>query len=170
MTKRELCLHLLETQEWVTTNEFLAAGCGSRFGARIQELRDRGYDIPPAERVRDGQARYTLRSRERSERRSAESGRPGNSERVDRCVSADGPSRFRATKSSSLGCPDDAPLVQALQDDGQAGGVLHASPVSHLSRGGSSFECPQDVHQGSAAAITGSYYAAEAEQDWEAAA
>jgi len=71
--------------------------------------------------------------------------------------------------------PEGAP-GRAQQDHGQTGGFLHDSPVSHLSRGGSSLEELTDVHrnqfvhQGSAAAISGSnYYAVEAELEWEAA-
>lgn len=61
MSNREKCLHLLRQQEWVTTNDFLRAGCGSRFGARLLELRKQGYEIE-TEPVREGQARYRLKS------------------------------------------------------------------------------------------------------------
>lgn len=33
------CLKLLRDQESVTTHDFLVGGCGSRFGARLSELR-----------------------------------------------------------------------------------------------------------------------------------
>jgi len=61
MTNKQLTLHLLKQAGpgGVTTSEFLVAGCGSRFGARVQELRDDGYVIP-AKRIRDGSYRYTL--------------------------------------------------------------------------------------------------------------
>lgn len=61
MNRRTLVLSLLEDagSAGVTTGDFLRAGCGSRFGARVQELRDRGYTIT-SERVRDGSWRYIL--------------------------------------------------------------------------------------------------------------
>ena len=62
MTKREHVLQLLREAgpRGVTTAEFLKAGCGSRFGARIQELRDAGYVID-SKRVRSSSHVYTLR-------------------------------------------------------------------------------------------------------------
>lgn len=60
MTRRELVLDLLHANpEGVTTSRFLREGCGSRFGARIQELRNQGYSIT-CERVREGEFRYQL--------------------------------------------------------------------------------------------------------------
>lgn len=61
MTRRELVLQLLTEAggDGVTTGDFLRAGAGSRFGARIAELRADGYAIH-AERVRDGEWRYWL--------------------------------------------------------------------------------------------------------------
>jgi hypothetical protein len=63
MTKRELVLHLLREAgpRGVTTAEFLQAGCGSRFGARVQELRDAGHVIG-SRRVRAGSHVYVLQS------------------------------------------------------------------------------------------------------------
>lgn len=62
MTKRELVLALLKRNpNGVTTGQFLRAGAGSRFGARVQELRERGYTIV-SERVRDGEFVYRLLS------------------------------------------------------------------------------------------------------------
>lgn len=63
MSKREHVLQLLRDAgpRGVTTAEFLEAGCGSRFGARVQELRDAGATVDVC-RVRDGSYRYTLRS------------------------------------------------------------------------------------------------------------
>jgi hypothetical protein len=46
----------------VTTSEFLAGGCGSRFAARIDQLRRSGWVIT-CERVRQGEYRYRLRGR-----------------------------------------------------------------------------------------------------------
>jgi hypothetical protein len=62
VSKRELVRHLLceAGQRGVTTAEFLAAGCGSRFGARVQELRRAGAVID-VERLRQGAYRYVLR-------------------------------------------------------------------------------------------------------------
>jgi hypothetical protein len=47
MSKRGLVRRLLleAGPRGVTTADFLQAGCGSRFGARVQELRDAGYVI-----------------------------------------------------------------------------------------------------------------------------
>lgn len=61
MSKKGKVLALLKLagEHGVTTAEFLRHGCGSRFGARIQELRDEGYRID-SERVRDGSSRYRL--------------------------------------------------------------------------------------------------------------
>ena len=39
------CLRELRHNEWVTTSDFLNAGCGSRFGARLHELRELGCVI-----------------------------------------------------------------------------------------------------------------------------
>lgn len=43
----------------VTTGAFLQAGAGVRYGARVHELRERGYVIG-AERIGEGAWRYTL--------------------------------------------------------------------------------------------------------------
>lgn len=61
MTRRSLCLSLLEDAgpQGVTTGEFLQAGVGSRYGARLLELRKQGYVIT-SERIRDGSWRYVL--------------------------------------------------------------------------------------------------------------
>lgn len=63
MTRLALVEHLLTDagSNGVTTSEFLKAGAGSRFGARCQELRDRGLTIT-CERVRPGEHRYVLTS------------------------------------------------------------------------------------------------------------
>ena len=60
-TKRELVFQLLRDagSRGVLTEEFLQAGCGSRFGARVQELRDDGIAVG-VECVRSGSYRYTL--------------------------------------------------------------------------------------------------------------
>lgn len=60
-TRRDLVLKLLKGAgaRGVTTNELLAAGVGSRYSARVLELRERGYGIT-SERIRNGQWRYTL--------------------------------------------------------------------------------------------------------------
>jgi len=61
MTKRQRVLQLLRDAgpRGVVTAAFLEGGCGSRFGARIQELRDDGFAIV-ARPVRPGQYRYVL--------------------------------------------------------------------------------------------------------------
>jgi hypothetical protein len=61
MSKREHVLRLLREAgpRGVTTDEFLEAGCGSRFGARVQELRDQGWTID-ARHVRTGSHLYVL--------------------------------------------------------------------------------------------------------------
>lgn len=62
MSKREHVLQLLRAAgpRGVTTAEFLEDGqCGSRFGARVQELRDAGWSID-ARRVRAGSHVYVL--------------------------------------------------------------------------------------------------------------
>lgn len=43
-----------------TTSQLLEAGCGTRYSARILELRNLGYDIE-SKRVRQGSFLYTLR-------------------------------------------------------------------------------------------------------------
>lgn len=49
MTRKEITLALLQTaaanEKGVTTQEFLTCGAGSRFGARILELRQEGFII-----------------------------------------------------------------------------------------------------------------------------
>jgi hypothetical protein len=61
MTKRAQVLALLRKAgpAGVTTGELLQAGAGSRYGARVLELRALGHVIE-AKRVRDGSWRYTL--------------------------------------------------------------------------------------------------------------
>ncbi len=63
MTRRDLALRQLQRagDRGVTTAEFLGAGVGSRYSARVLELRELGYVIS-SERVRDGQWRYCLSS------------------------------------------------------------------------------------------------------------
>lgn len=63
MNKRQQVLQLLQQAgtHGVTTGEFLDAGCGSRFGARIQELRDRGM-VVDVHRLRSGSYCYALRT------------------------------------------------------------------------------------------------------------
>jgi hypothetical protein len=60
-TRRELALQLLRDagRRGVHTGDFLAAGVGGRYGARLQELRDLGYVIE-AHHVRLGQWLYVL--------------------------------------------------------------------------------------------------------------
>jgi hypothetical protein len=64
MTRREQLARLLREagDRGVTTGELLQAGVGSRYGARIAELREQGWQIESA-RLRDGAWRYTLISR-----------------------------------------------------------------------------------------------------------
>ncbi len=61
MTRRALLGHLLEQagERGLTTAELLQAGIGSRYSARIWELREAGWVIE-AHRIRDGSWRYTL--------------------------------------------------------------------------------------------------------------
>lgn len=63
MSNKALVLHLLKEagDRGVTTAELLQAGCGSRYGGRILELRKKGYVIEST-RVRDGSWRYELLS------------------------------------------------------------------------------------------------------------
>jgi hypothetical protein len=60
-TRRALVYQLLRDAgpRGVTTNDLLLAGVGSRYSARILELREVGYVIE-SQRLRDGQWRYTL--------------------------------------------------------------------------------------------------------------
>lgn len=61
MTNRSLALKLLRDAgpRGVTTGEFLNAGAGNRFSARLKELRDQGHPIT-AKRIRNGSWRYFL--------------------------------------------------------------------------------------------------------------
>lgn len=61
MTRRDLTLSLLRAAgpSGVTTAELLQAGVGSRYGARLLELRELGHTIT-AEREREGSWRYIL--------------------------------------------------------------------------------------------------------------
>jgi hypothetical protein len=63
MSKRQHVLQLLSEAgpRGVTTGEFLEAGCGSRFGARVQELRDAGF-VVDSRRLRAGAHVYTLQA------------------------------------------------------------------------------------------------------------
>lgn len=60
-TRRNLVLRLLRAagDRGVTTGELLGAGVGSRYGARIGELRADGFIIT-SEREREGEWRYRL--------------------------------------------------------------------------------------------------------------
>ncbi len=61
MSKRQIVLRLLREAgpRGVTTAEFLEAGCGSRFGARVQELREEGF-VVDTRRVRTASYVYVL--------------------------------------------------------------------------------------------------------------
>jgi hypothetical protein len=61
MTRRDLALSLLQDAgpRGVTTSEFMNAGVGSRYSARVRELRQAGWSIT-SERIREGSWRYTL--------------------------------------------------------------------------------------------------------------
>jgi len=172
VSQKQRILQMLEEagERGVEGNEFYRA-CLPRFAARIKELRDQGYDIS-TRRIGGNHFVYTLRQ-------SAKSGGPCKTQPVTECSQAQG----AAVESSVTGrdmepgfSPPEGAPGRAQQDHGQTGRFLHDSPVSHLSRGGSSLEELTDVHrnqfvhQGSAAAISGSnYYAVEAELEWEAA-
>ena len=104
MSKRDLVLQLLRDAgpRGVTTAALLEAGCGSRFGARVQELRKAGLTID-VERVREGSYRYTLRD-----------GAPDNSR------AADPPALDTELETEQLFAAAARPLNAALHDwDGQ---------------------------------------------------
>ena len=69
MTRKETTLALLQAagDEGVTTQQFLLRGSGSRFGARILELRQEGWIIEGRVKASNGKRRrvngyvYTLR-------------------------------------------------------------------------------------------------------------
>lgn len=63
MTRRAIALQLLQDAggAGVTTGDLMRAGVGSRYGARLKELRDEGYEIH-SERLRGGSWRYILTS------------------------------------------------------------------------------------------------------------
>jgi hypothetical protein len=63
VTRRDLALSLLRDAgaRGVTTHELLDSGVGSRYSARIRELRQEGHQIT-SERIREGSWRYTLES------------------------------------------------------------------------------------------------------------
>jgi hypothetical protein len=65
MTNREIVLDLLRKAgpAGVTTGELLAGGAGSRYGARIKELRERGFEIEST-LERPGSWRYRLAAAE----------------------------------------------------------------------------------------------------------
>lgn len=89
MTRRELVEQMLRDAgpTGVTTSQFLRAGAGSRFGARVQELRDRGFTIP-CSRVRDGEFRYVLDAEPVRPNHDAEGGGEGNTSRGSSPVAA----------------------------------------------------------------------------------
>lgn len=60
-TRRDLLAHLLREagNRGITTGELLQAGVGSRYSARLLELRELGW-VVEAKRIRDGSWRYTL--------------------------------------------------------------------------------------------------------------
>lgn len=60
-TKRQIALNLLRAHgpRGVTGNQLLEGGCGTRYGARIQELREHGHRIT-SRRLRNGLFLYTL--------------------------------------------------------------------------------------------------------------
>lgn len=166
MSQKERILTMLQEagSQGVTGNQFYAA-CLPRFAARVKELRDQGYDIT-TRRIDGNHFVYTLRQ-------SAKSGGPCKTQPVTECSRALG----AAVESSVTGrdmepgfSPPEGAPGRAQQDHGQAGGFLHDSLASFLPRGGGRLESTHSVHQGSAAAISGSnYYAIEAELEWEAA-
>jgi hypothetical protein len=61
MTKQQIALNALRLARpgGVTGSQLLEEGCGTRYGARIQDLRDQGHRIS-SKRVRDGLFLYTL--------------------------------------------------------------------------------------------------------------
>lgn len=59
MTKTEKALRLLETGGWITSTQLVEAGCGYRFGGRLQDLRNKGYIIEK-KRVKDTLWAYRL--------------------------------------------------------------------------------------------------------------
>ena len=61
MTKAQIALGLLRDagERGVTTAEFMRAGVGSRYGARIHDLRKQGAKVE-GEREREGSWRYWL--------------------------------------------------------------------------------------------------------------
>lgn len=69
-TKKQMVLNLLQANGKVRTSEFLANGCGSRFGARIQELRREGYVIE-SKALRQGEHQYHLIRDDRGSVRSS---------------------------------------------------------------------------------------------------
>jgi len=67
MTNKEKVLALLKSSQvfgdgWVSIGRFLEAGCGTRYGARVQDLRDEGYVIESKYFGKSGQGdwRYKL--------------------------------------------------------------------------------------------------------------
>lgn len=60
LSRKQLVLMLLRDHpNGVTTAQFLKYGCGSRFGARVNELRGEGHEIS-CEVIRPGSYRYKL--------------------------------------------------------------------------------------------------------------
>lgn len=87
MTRRDLLAHLLVEagDRGLTTAELLQAGVGSRYSARLLELRELGWVIE-SERIRDGSWRYTLVrkpdvDRDASPRRDSAEGTPAQGTR-----------------------------------------------------------------------------------------
>jgi len=172
VSQRDQILSMLENagETGVTGNEFYAA-CLPRFAARIKELRDAGYRIV-TERIDANHFSYKLLS-DRT---------VGKGDRVDaqgvehECGSLAGlerpaqSSNVRVVSPHSLGGPATTPGLVS-QGNGQADGDDHSSSAYRLSCGGGSNSSETSYISGSVAATTGSsYYSAEAELDWEAAA
>lgn len=109
MTKRDLARQLLERAGagGVTTSQFLRAGVGSRFGARLQELRDQGFDIS-SERVRDGEHRYILRGRPSSPGPVAQTPQSGEADAQRPGAYAPDPKRRAGAVESPSGCAGSA--------------------------------------------------------------
>jgi hypothetical protein len=77
-------------REGLTTNELLAAGAGSRFSARLYELRGMGFEITER-RVKHNQSRYKLAKDIDAERGSSLNPDSPSSESAAVSLGADGP-------------------------------------------------------------------------------
>lgn len=167
VSQKQRILQMLEEagSNGVTGNQFYAA-CLPRFAARIKELRDQGYSIT-TRRIDGNHFVYTLRSGE-SEGRSANCG-PRKTGTVEKCLPSDG----AVTHSSVTGrdmepgfSPPEGAPDQAQQDTEPVGRVSSALPTDPLP----AFDGSQVEHESASVAVKcGSYYAAEAELEWEAA-